>query len=194
MANGHTRMFIKQFLTKTSTTGAIAPSSDELAQRMVAFAAPGDDAVIAEFGPGTGVFTNRILESLRPRQRFFAIEVNDDFAIALMKRFPDLHLHNGCASTVADCCRLEKVDRVDCVISGLPWAIFPEELQHKILGAMVEVMPPGGTFVTFAYLQGLVMPAGRRFKQNLKQYFSHVENSGVIWKNLPPAIIYRCVK
>ena len=194
MANGHTRMFIKQFITNTAKTGAIVPSSDELAVRMVEFAAPGPDAVIAEYGPGTGVFTNRILGSLRPGQKFFAIEVNEDFAAALQKRFPELHLYTDCASNVETCCLREGVDKVDCVISGLPWAIFPDELQHKILRGMVDVMPKGGTFVTFAYLQGLVMPSGRKFKQNIKQYFSHVESSGVIWKNLPPAIIYRCIK
>lgn len=194
MANGHTRMFIKQLISKPGSTGAIVPSSDELAARMVDFAAPAPDAVIAEFGPGTGVFTNRILQSLKPNQRFFAIEINDDFVQTLRKRFPQLHLHTGCASSVAEYCREEGVDHVDCVISGLPWAIFPDELQQKILGGMMEVMPAGGTFVTFAYLQGLVMPAGRKFKRNLKKHFSHVENSGVIWKNLPPAIIYRCIK
>lgn len=194
MAHGQTRMFIKQLLARPGSTGAIVPSSDGLARRMIEFAAPGPGAVIAEYGPGTGVFTRRVLESLSPDQTFFAIEVNEDFVKELRKRFPALHLHLGCASGVGDCCRAEGVDRVDCVISGLPWAIFPDSLQHKILGAMMEVMPAGGTFVTFAYLQGLVMPAGRNFKKNLRKYFSHVGNSGVIWKNLPPAIIYKCVK
>lgn len=194
MAHGHTRMFIKQLIVKPGSTGAIIPSSDELARRMVEFANPAPDAVIAEYGPGTGVFTNRILQSMLPDQKFFAIEINEDFAVALRKRFPKLHLHVGCASRVAEYCREEGVDRVDCVISGLPWAIFPDEIQEKILGAMMDVLPKGGTFVTFAYLQGLVMSAGRNFKRNLKKHFSHVENSGVIWMNLPPAIIYRCVK
>jgi phospholipid N-methyltransferase len=194
MANGHTRMFIRQLLTRPGSTGAVVPSSDELARRMVAFAAPGPDAVIAEFGPGTGVFTRRILDSLAPGQRFFAIEINEEFARVLREQFPDLHLYVGSAADVAEYCGKEGVDRVDCVVSGLPWAIFPDELQDAILGGMMKVMPEGGVFVTFAYLQGLVMPAGRKFKQNLKRYFSRVESSGVVWKNIPPAIIYRCRK
>ena len=187
-------MFIKQLLAKPGSTGAILPSSEELAHRMVEFAAPAPDAVIAEFGPGTGVFTRVILDSLLPDQKFFAIEVNEEFAASLRRRFPKLHLYVGCASDVARCCAEEGVDHVDCVVSGLPWAIFPDELQTKILRGMMEVMPAGGTFVTFAYLQGLVMPAGRKFKQNLKKHFSQVENTGVVWKNVPPAIIYRCIK
>ena len=194
MANGQTRMFIKQFITNTTSTGAILPSSDDLARYMIEFAHPGPEAVIAEFGPGTGVVTNHIIRSLLPGQRFFAIEVNEDFADALRVRFPNLHIYTDCASNVGACCVREEVDHVDCVISGLPWAIFPDDLQHKILRGMAEVMPRGGTFVTFAYLQGLIMPAGKKFKQNMKQYFSHVENSSVIWKNIPPALIYRCTK
>jgi phospholipid N-methyltransferase len=161
---------------------------------MLAYAAPKDDAVIAEYGPGTGVFTEAILNSLQPEQRFFAIEVNPDFAAALRERWPELRLHVGCASTVAECCRAENVERVDCVISGLPWAIFPDELQTRILAAMTDMMPKGGIFVTFAYLQGLVMPSGMKFKKNLKKYFSTVEISGVVWRNFPPAIMYRCEK
>lgn len=194
MAQGRTRMFIKQLLTNPSSTGAIVPSSDELAKRMVDFAAPGPDAVIAEFGPGTGSFTKRILESLRPNQRFFAIEINSAFARELRKRFPDLHLYEGDASHVGEFARQEGLDRIDCVISGLPWAIFPDELQQGILGSMTKMMPEGGVFVTFAYLQGLVIPSGRKFKGNVNKYFSKVEKSGVVWKNIPPAVIYRCTK
>lgn len=194
MANGRTRMFIKQLLTKPGSTGAILPSSNALARKMLACAAPKQDAVIAEYGPGTGVFTEVILGSLRPEQRFFAIEVNEDFAKTLRGRWPELHLHVGCASTVAACLEKEGLDHVDTVISGLPWAIFPDGLQTKILGSMVDVMPMRSTFVTFAYLQGLIMPSGLKFKQNLKHYFSSVETSDVVWKNIPPAIIYRCTK
>lgn len=193
MANGHTRMFIKQLLANPANTGAVAPSSSRLARRIVEFAQPRSDAVIVEFGPGTGVFTQEILHSLLPGQRFFAIEVNPDFVASLSREYPGLHVHLGCASDLPDFCKKENVKSVDCVISGLPWANFPDALQRKILGNMLEVMPKGAAFVTFAYLQGLVMPSGKNFKRNLKEHFSEVECSGVIWRNLPPAIIYRAV-
>ncbi|MCC8189464.1 MAG: methyltransferase domain-containing protein, partial [Planctomycetes bacterium] len=164
------------------------------AGQMVAFAAPPAEAVIAEYGPGTGAFTRHILGSLTARQRFFAVEINPDFAAALERRFPELHLRRGNAADIETFCRREGVDHVDCVISGLPWAIFPEAVQTSILDATLRVLPPGGTFVSFAYLQGLVMPAGRRFKRTLRQNFSRIQTSGIVWRNVPPAIVYRCIK
>jgi hypothetical protein len=52
----------------------------------------------------------------------------------------------------------------------------------------------GGAFATFAYLQGTFLPAGRSFKKRLTKYFSKVVKSKVIWRNLPPAFVYRCWK
>lgn len=194
MARGQTRLFIKQLFAEPGKTGAVVPSSRSLARKMLELAAPGPAAVIAEYGPGTGVFTREILAALTPEQKFFCVEINERFAQLIRRDYPGLGVHIGCASEIAGYCASEGVDRVDCVISGLPWAIFPDELQRRILDGMQRVMPPGGTFVTFAYLQGLVLPSGRKFKRNLKKYFSRVERSGVVWDNIPPAIVYRCIR
>lgn len=192
MARGQTRMFIRQLIKNPGKTGAIMPSSQKLAKRMWELSGAQPDSVIAEYGPGTGSFTRVILDNLLPEQKFFCVEINADFASRLKRDIPGLSVHVGCASNIAEYASLEGADRVDRVISGLPWAVFPDELQHKILSAMVDVMPRGGVFTTFAYLQGLVMPSGRKFKKNLRTYFSVVEMSRVVWENLPPAIVYRC--
>ena len=36
------------------------------------------------------------------------------------------------------------------------------------------------------------IPAGRRFRGQLNESFSHVESSPTVWRNLPPAFVYRC--
>jgi len=53
-------------------------------------------------------------------------------------------------------------------------------------------MSPNGQFVTFAYLQGLLLPPGRRFVALLPKYFTHVSRSRTVWLNLPPAFVYQC--
>ncbi|MDR0362457.1 MAG: ribosomal RNA adenine dimethylase domain-containing protein [Planctomycetota bacterium] len=194
MAHGHTRMFIRQLLKNPSETGAIMPSSRKLAARMLELSGPAPDSVVAEYGPGTGAFTRAILDALQPDQKFFCVEINEDFARRLRKETPDLSVHVGCASRIAEYLKEEGLDHVDRVISGLPWAVFPDGLQRKILDAMIAVMPKGGVFVTFAYLQGLIMPSGRLFRKNLGRRFPDVRKSGVVWENVPPAIVYRCEK
>ena len=86
------------------------------------------------------------------------------------------------------------IERCDTVISGLPWAIFPAALQMSILEEVNMSLKPGGRFCTFAYLQGLLMPAGQRFRSLLEKTFKNVERSPIVWKNLPPAFVYRCEK
>jgi phospholipid N-methyltransferase len=81
---------------------------------------------------------------------------------------------------------------VDCILSGLPWAAFPEQLQDRLLEEACKNLAPQGFFVTFAYLQGLLLPAGRRFARKIRGRFTHVEKSPVVWRNLPPAFVYRC--
>jgi phospholipid N-methyltransferase len=86
------------------------------------------------------------------------------------------------------------MSHVDAVICGLPWASFPESLQQEIMEAMLQVLRPGGQFATFAYWQGLMLPAGLRFARRLRATFSTVERSPTAWRNLPPAFVYRCIR
>ncbi len=67
-------------------------------------------------------------------------------------------------------------------------------MQDSLLNATLESLKPGGQFATFAYLQGLLLPAGKRFKKKLAQSFSKVEKSPTVWLNMPPAFVYRCTK
>ena len=89
-------------------------------------------------------------------------------------------------------CNREGIEQVDCIVSGLPWASFLDDIQTQYLDAMMTVLRPGGQFVTFAYLQGLLLPAGQRFRRKLGNYFSQVTRSRTVWMNLPPAFVYRC--
>ena len=76
------------------------------------------------------------------------------------------------------------------MICGLPWAAFPETLQDELLATILTVLRPGGRFLTFAYLQGLLLPAGRRFRKKLKTTFDRVTTTRTVWCNVPPAFVY----
>lgn len=183
--------FLKEFVTRPHEIGAIVPSSPALARRIVERVDWSVVEVVVEYGPGLGAVTGEILRKAETRD-FFAIEVNEAYAEAFVKRFPGVPLYRDSAANVVDICALHGVDHVDCVISGLPWANFSEETQDDLLAAMFEVLAPNGQFATFAYMHGLALPSGKRFRQKLDAHFGTVERSGIVWRNTPPAFVYHC--
>jgi phosphatidylethanolamine/phosphatidyl-N-methylethanolamine N-methyltransferase len=187
-----TTAFLRNFLRQPGTIGAIAPSSDGLAKMMVDSVDWDTANFVIEYGPGTGVFTQRIAKTMRPSTKFFAIEQSRDLAAITRTRVPGITVHEDSVANVVDICRREQVEQVDAVLCGLPWASFPESLQKECFEAMLKVLKPGGTFATFAYWQGLLLPAGLRFRSLLKQTFIEVKHSPTVFRNLPPAFVYRC--
>jgi phospholipid N-methyltransferase len=184
--------FFLEFVRHPIQVGAVLPSSAGLCRALAEWIDYDSAKALAEFGPGTGAATPHILERLRPETRFFAIERSPDFATIFRERFPDVTLYEDSAVNVAAICGKEGIDQLDAVLCGLPWASFPESLQNELLDAIRKVLRPGGQFVTFAYLQGVPLPAGQRFRKKLREYFSEVGRSPVVWRNVPPAFIYRC--
>lgn len=149
---------------------------------------------IAEIGPGTGPFTQAILDRCGKSTRFFAVEIDPQFVSHLKQRFPLADIAQADASELKALCMERQITQLDALVSGLPWAVFPEDLQRKILDAILDSLVPNGRFSTFAYLHGLPLPAGQRFRRLLNENFRSVETSPILWRNLPPAIVYHCQK
>jgi phosphatidylethanolamine/phosphatidyl-N-methylethanolamine N-methyltransferase len=184
--------FLGEYLLHPIRTGAIAPSSPSLARTMVAWIDLPKARTVLEYGPGTGVFTGHIIRRMPANAKFAAIELNPRFAQLFRARYPNLTLVEDSVANVDAICRKLGMGSVDCIVCGLPWASFSEALQHRILDQMMAIMNPEGQFVTFAYLQGLLLPPGRRFARLLPRYFRHVSKSRIVWLNLPPAFVYQC--
>jgi phospholipid N-methyltransferase len=112
----------------------------------------------------------------------------------LREKFPGLRVWEDSVEEAPRRLREHGFSSADVIVSGLPWAAFDHDTQDRLLRATLEVLADGGTFTTFAYLQGLLLPAGRRFARRLASSFSQVARTSVVWRNLPPAFVYRCVK
>lgn len=149
---------------------------------------------VVEFGPGTGVFTEAIVQRLHPEANFFAIEQNPEMVQLTRRRCPTATVFEDSATRLEELCERAGMDRVDAVICGLPWASFPASLQQEIIEGMLARMAPEGRFATFAYWQGVALPTGRTFSKRLRRSFRDVQRSHTVWRNLPPAFVYRCVK
>jgi len=192
MADGEIREFLKQLRTAPRAVGAIAPSSSALAEAMVA---PIDFALaraIVELGPGTGSITAAIAARLTPRTRYIGIEISPAFCAGLTRRFPGLDFVNGSAGDLQAILATAGIGAADAVICGLPWASLPVDFQERTLAAVAASLSPGGLFVTFAYLQGLMLPAAHRLRRTLRREFATVQRTRIVWRNLPPAFAYVC--
>jgi phospholipid N-methyltransferase len=120
------------------------------------------------------------------------VEIHHGLAEMFRRRYPQVPLVQDSVAHLDLLCREQGLEGVDCVISSLPWASFSPSAQQQYLDAITTVLRPGGQFVTFAYLQGLLLPAGKRFQRLLEEHFRPVSRSRVTWMNLPPAFVYQC--
>ena len=185
--------FLKEFVNKPQEIGAIVPSSPALAREIVSSIDWDRVRVAVEYGPGLGAITGEILTRTEGKD-FFAIELNEAYADRFRRSFPDVPLYRDSVANVVSIAAGHGVEAIDCVICGLPWAIFSDAAQDELLDAMFQVLREGGQFVTFAYMHGLALPSGRRFREKLTRRFRKVERSPVIWRNTPPAVVYHCVR
>jgi phosphatidylethanolamine/phosphatidyl-N-methylethanolamine N-methyltransferase len=191
---GDTATFLKTFLRHPTQVGAIAPSSPGLVEAMVEWFDWENARGVVEFGPGTGVFTEAVAERIHQDAKFLAIERSAELVATTRQRCPGVTVVEDSVTNVVELCRRESIDQIDAIVCGLPWASFSDSLQTEIMDAMLEVLSPGGQFATFAYWQGVVLPAGVRFSRRLRSTFSSVDRSHTVWRNLPPAFVYRCVR
>lgn len=178
--------FIKQYVKNPKTVGAIAPSSEKLAYKMVEDINFSNASCIVEYGPGTGVFTEKILNRKKNSTIFIAIEYNEDFYKILKDKFKDetnFILINDSAENLKEYLTKYNIDEVDYIVSGLPFASLPNEMSKRILSITKEILKGKGKFITFQYTL---------FKMKLfKMYFGKIKIKKVLL-NLPPAYVLMC--
>ena len=184
--------FFQAFIREPASVGALSPSSRALALAMIEGFDLKHAGSIVELGAGTGAFTGLILDRMGKRANFFAMELDRIYARGLKRRFPELTVYNDSAERMLDYLALHENQKADYIVSGLPWANIPSETQERIMEAILASLAPQGVFTTFAYVHARWLPKARRFRRALEKRFDRVETSPVIWRNLPPAFVYRC--
>jgi phospholipid N-methyltransferase len=147
---------------------------------------------VVEFGPGTGAFTRLILHRIGEQTTFIALELAGEQARRLRERFPRVEVYNDSAEKVQKYLVSHGCKKADYIISGLPWANMPVKTQERILNAVLANLAPNGMFTTFTYIHAYWLPSARRFRKRLNEHFAQVRKSRIIWRNAPPALVYRC--
>lgn len=181
------KSFIKQFWEERKMVGAMAPSSRFLAQKMLQNIDFKEARVIIELGPGTGVFTDRILQEMHPDAKLLVFELNDGFCNSLKKRISDprvLIIHDS-AEKIEHYLLENELDKADVVISSLPLANFPKELRNSILHASNNSLKMVGKYIQFQY--------SLQSKRHIKKVFPDM-SINFTPLNFPPAFVYTCNK
>ncbi len=183
--------FLGEFAREPFTVGALWPSSTTLSREVVKCCDIRPGATVVELGPGTGAFTGLILQRLDGNGRLVAVEINSTNAGILRRRFPECEVIEGSAEQLPSHLKRR---RADCIVSGLAWGSMLPRMQGLIMSAILKSLAPGGQFVAFAYAHAFWLPTSRQFRRRLLRHFKTVETTPIVWRNLPPAFVFRCVR
>lgn len=179
--------FISQFFTRGNKVGSLAPSSRFLAKKMLQHI-PFDKAkVLVELGPGTGAFTPCLLDKMKSDAVLILIELNEVFYHELLNTIKDPRamIVHGSATDLPEILKKLNLEKVDCVLSSLPLAIFTPQLAESILQASKDALNDGGLYIQFQYSLQSRKKVHRQFG-NLQLAFTPL--------NFPPAFVYTCTK
>ena len=181
-SNESSLLFVRSLLANPLKVGAVAPSSPGLS-RLMASRVDHSEHPILEIGAGTGVITREILDLGVLPERLFLIERDPTMADFLRERYPRVRVRCGDALHAALLLGAEELGRPKTVISSLPLRNFPAPEKEQIVQAMMDTLTPDGQLIQFTYAAGCPISAK---KLGLK-----AECLGRVWRNLPPAAVWR---
>lgn len=179
-------IFIKQYITKPRTVGAIFPSSKHLANKMIEDIDFSMANCIVEYGAGTGVFTDAILKMRKKETILLLFESNKIFFDLLDNKYKNtqnLYIIHDSAEHIGKYMAMYHIPWIDFIISGLPFASLPQHISENILTQAKMHLRQDGRFIAFQYTL---------FKKKIfRQYFTRIEIKRES-RNIPPAYVFCC--
>lgn len=181
------RKFLKEFIKERRVVGAVNPSTKALGEKMIENIDFDNSKLIVELGPGTGVFTDVLMERMGGDTKLLVFELNDNFYESLNARIndPRVQIIHDSAEHLKKYLSEEEQKNVDVVVSSLPLTVFPEELRHAVLDEAYASLKNGGLYTQFQY--------SLQAKKLLEARYKDVSIKFTM-KNFPPAFVYTCRK
>lgn len=179
------RNFIKEFWKERRVVGAVSPSTRFLGEKMIENVDFDKSKLIVELGPGTGVFTDLIIDRMADDAKLLVFELNENFYESLSKRIDDprVQVIHDSAEFIEK--YVEDGEKQDVVISSLPLMVFKEELRNNVVKASYDCLKDNGKYIQFQY--------SLQSKKLLEGVFNDVTVKFTM-KNFPPAFVYTCHK
>ncbi len=187
LAASHHLTFLRSWIADPLQVAAIAPSGDALA-RLITREIDLRHAPVLELGPGTGVFTQALLQRGLAQSDLTLVECSETFAPLLRGQFPQA---NVLCMDAARACRGKALGPTPfgAVVSGLPLLSMPLRTVVEIIVGAFTCVRDDAAFYQFTY--GARCPVPQRV---LTRYDLKVTRVGLIIRNLPPATVYRIAR
>lgn len=176
--------FLRAWATAPGRVGAVAPSGPALASLITGEISAGTGPVI-ELGPGTGVFTQALIDRGVREEDLTLIEFTTEFAALLKARYPKARVLQMDAGRLGSR-RIFEGAPVGAVVSGLPLLNMGPRKIMMILGGTFGYVRPGGAFYQFTYGPRVPVPRAILDRHGLEAKFR-----GRVLRNIPPAAVYR---
>lgn len=174
--------FIRSWIERPLTIGAVTPSGKILARAMARYVDPNSTGPVVELGPGTGPVTEALVEAGVDPSRLVLVEFDPTFCRILRSRYPDATLVQGDAYSLRRLLETLLIQPAAAVVSGLPLITKPIRMRLRLIRDAFDLMVPGAPFVQFTY--SVASPVPKRMGG-----FT-AEASERIWLNIPPARVW----
>ncbi len=177
-------LFLRAWMGAPLRVASVLPSGAGLADLITADIDHSTGPVL-ELGPGTGVFTRRLLQRGVAESDLTLIEAGAEFIDLLKRRYPHAAIH------VMDATRLHRLlpglqARHGAAVSGLPLLSMPRAQVFSILRGSFLLMRPGASLYQFTY--GLRCPVPQSVLARLGLCARH---RGHTFRNVPPASVWQ---
>jgi len=174
--------FIRSWIERPLTMGAISPSGRVLARTMANYVDPSVPGPVIELGPGTGPVTEALVAQGIDPSRLVLVEFNPDFCRLLRARYPEATVIRGDAYSLRRTLGDMLSQPAAAVVSGLPLVTKPLKTRVRLIHEAFRLMQPGAPFVQFTYA---VMPPIPKSLTGVS-----TQASERIWLNVPPARVW----
>jgi phosphatidylethanolamine/phosphatidyl-N-methylethanolamine N-methyltransferase len=174
--------FIRTWIEKPLSTGAVMPSSKALARTMARYVDPAASGPVIELGPGTGPVTEALVQHGVDPSRLILVEFNPDFCRLLRTRYPAATVVQGDAYRLRRLLETYVRSPASAIVSGLPLVTKPVRTRLRLISDAMALLAPGAPFVQFTY--AMVTPIPKALN-GIK-----AEASELIWMNVPPARVW----
>lgn len=176
--------FLRAWAAAPLQVAAISPSGTALA-RLITSEITAAHAPVLELGPGTGVFTQALMDRGLDPRNLTLVEIGADFATHLRARFP------GARVLQADAAHLDATGifpdaEAGAVISGLGLLSMPVHTVEMVVTSAFDCLRQDGHLYQFTYGPRCPVP-----QEILERLDLRARRIGGTWQNLPPAAVYR---